>query len=135
MACCISFCWYWFPDFIFPALSYFSFPCWIKPESKVVNQIFGMSSGMGLLPITFDCEYPGFAGRSKDALTKDQGVKYPMSALHCLFLRGQFSTYLFLWCFGFGLWPLLVTIPMSGIRDISPSRVPKVHIPTRVLVG
>jgi hypothetical protein len=57
MACCISFCWYWFPDFIFPALSYFSFPCWIKPKNKVVNQLFGMSSGMGLLPITFDCKY------------------------------------------------------------------------------
>lgn len=56
MTFCISFCWYWFPDFIFPALSYFSFPCWIKPESEVVNQIFGMRSGMGLLPITFDCE-------------------------------------------------------------------------------
>ncbi|KAJ5485733.1 hypothetical protein N7530_000033 [Penicillium desertorum] len=54
MTFCISFCWYWFPDFIFPALSYFSFPCWIKPGSKVVNQIFGMRSGMGLLPITFD---------------------------------------------------------------------------------
>ncbi|KAJ5311901.1 hypothetical protein N7508_002731 [Penicillium antarcticum] len=62
MACCISFCWYWFPDFIFPALSYFSFPCWIKPESKVVNQIFGMSSGMGLLPITFDWSQISYVG-------------------------------------------------------------------------
>ncbi|KAJ5259589.1 hypothetical protein N7478_012570 [Penicillium angulare] len=49
-----SFCWYWFPDFIFPALSTFSFPCWIAPKNKVVNQLFGMTSGMGLLPITFD---------------------------------------------------------------------------------
>ncbi|KAK4868474.1 hypothetical protein LT330_007196 [Penicillium expansum] len=62
MAFCISFCWYWFPDFIFPALSYFSFPCWIKPESKVVNQIFGMSSGMGLLPITFDWSQVSYVG-------------------------------------------------------------------------
>ncbi|KAK1146905.1 hypothetical protein N8T08_002231 [Aspergillus melleus] len=51
---CISFCWYWFPDFIFPALSYFTFPCWINPKSKVVNQLFGMKTGMGLLPLTFD---------------------------------------------------------------------------------
>lgn len=58
LAFCISFCWYWFPDFIFPALSYFTFPCWINPKSTVVNQLFGMESGMGLLPITFDCKYP-----------------------------------------------------------------------------
>ena len=54
--CLASFCWYWFPDFIFPALSYFNFPCWINPKSPTVNQIFGMNSGMGLLPITFDCK-------------------------------------------------------------------------------
>lgn len=40
-------------------LSTFSFPCWINPSSPVVNQVFGMSSGMGLLPITFDCKYHG----------------------------------------------------------------------------
>ncbi|KAJ6183601.1 hypothetical protein N7519_004902 [Penicillium mononematosum] len=62
MTFCISFCWYWFPDFIFPALSYFSFPCWINPESKVVNQIFGMRSGMGLLPITFDWSQMSYVG-------------------------------------------------------------------------
>ncbi|KAJ5265113.1 hypothetical protein N7524_006131 [Penicillium chrysogenum] len=62
MTFCISFCWYWFPDFIFPALSYFSFPCWIKPESEVVNQIFGMRSGMGLLPITFDWSQISYVG-------------------------------------------------------------------------
>ncbi|CAG8900343.1 unnamed protein product [Penicillium nalgiovense] len=62
MAFCISFCWYWFPDFIFPALSYFSFPCWIRPESKVINQIFGMRSGMGLLPITFDWSQISYVG-------------------------------------------------------------------------
>ncbi|CAI7630708.1 unnamed protein product [Penicillium glandicola] len=62
IAFCISFCWYWLPDFIFPALSYFSFPCWIKPKNKVVNQIFGMSSGMGLLPITFDWSQVSYVG-------------------------------------------------------------------------
>ncbi|CAG8358838.1 unnamed protein product [Penicillium salamii] len=62
MVCCISFCWYWFPDFIFPALSTFNFPCWIKPKNKVVNQIFGMSSGMGLLPITFDWSQVSYVG-------------------------------------------------------------------------
>ncbi|OJJ50226.1 hypothetical protein ASPZODRAFT_149604 [Penicilliopsis zonata CBS 506.65] len=59
---CVSFCWYWFPDFIFPALSYFTFPCWINPKSTVVNQLFGMESGMGLLPITFDWSQISYVG-------------------------------------------------------------------------
>ncbi|KAJ5359734.1 uncharacterized protein N7496_012147 [Penicillium cataractarum] len=62
ITCCISFCWYWFPDFIFPALSYFSFPCWINPTNPVVNQLFGMSSGMGLIPITFDWSQISYVG-------------------------------------------------------------------------
>ncbi|GKZ58923.1 hypothetical protein AnigIFM56816_005293 [Aspergillus niger] len=62
LAFCISFCWYWFPDFIFPALSYFTFPCWINPKSTVVNQLFGMESGMGLLPITFDWSQISYVG-------------------------------------------------------------------------
>lgn len=53
----ISFVWYWFPDFLFPALSYFTWVCWIAPKNAVVNQIFGMKSGLGLLPFTFDCEF------------------------------------------------------------------------------
>lgn len=53
----IFFIWYWFPDFIFPALSYFTWICWIAPKNAVVNQIFGMKSGIGLLPITYDCQY------------------------------------------------------------------------------
>lgn len=56
VAFCISFVWYWFPDFIFPALGYFSWVCWIAPKNAVVNQVFGMKSGIGLLPFTFDCK-------------------------------------------------------------------------------
>jgi hypothetical protein len=50
-----SFCWYWFPDFIFPALGYFTWVCWISPQNPLVNQVFGMKSGIGLLPFTLDC--------------------------------------------------------------------------------
>lgn len=49
-----SFVWYFFPGYIFPALSYFAFPTWIKPDNVIVNQVFGASSGLGLIPITFD---------------------------------------------------------------------------------
>ncbi|KAH6642047.1 OPT oligopeptide transporter protein-domain-containing protein [Boeremia exigua] len=58
----ISFCWYWFPDFIFPALSYFTFVCWAAPNNAVVNQIFGMNSGLGLLPVTFDWSQIAYIG-------------------------------------------------------------------------
>lgn len=40
-----------------PSIELFSFPCWINPSSRAVNQIFGVSSGMRLLPLTLDCKY------------------------------------------------------------------------------
>ena len=49
-----SFFWYWFPGWIFQALSYFAFATWIAPDNVVVNQLFGYSTGLGLIPITFD---------------------------------------------------------------------------------
>lgn len=49
-----SFCWYWFPGFIAPFLSVFCFACWARPNSVVVNQLFGGWTGVSLLPITFD---------------------------------------------------------------------------------
>lgn len=52
----VMFCWYWIPDFIFPALGYFTWICWTAPRNPVVNQLFGMKSGLGLIPITFDCK-------------------------------------------------------------------------------
>lgn len=41
-----SFCWYWFPDYIFQAMSYFNWVCWIVPDNVVINQLFGYSSGL-----------------------------------------------------------------------------------------
>ncbi|KAK5008617.1 hypothetical protein LTR28_003738 [Elasticomyces elasticus] len=52
MAC--AFVWYWFPGLIFVGLSYFTWICWIVPKNVVVNQLFGMQTGLGLSPITFD---------------------------------------------------------------------------------
>lgn len=49
-----SFVWYWFPGFLFQALSAFVFPTFIAPKNVTVNQVFGGWSGMGLLPLTFD---------------------------------------------------------------------------------
>ncbi|KAI5287287.1 hypothetical protein KEM54_006097 [Ascosphaera aggregata] len=49
-----AFCWYWFPGFIAPFLSIFAWVTWIKPNNPVVNQLFGGSSGLSLIPMTFD---------------------------------------------------------------------------------
>ena len=50
----VSFFWYFFPGYIFQGLSYFAWVTWIKPNDVIVNQVFGSSTGLGLIPITFD---------------------------------------------------------------------------------
>lgn len=42
------------PGFVFTALSYFSWVCWIAPRNNVVNQLFGVSTGLGMGLLTFD---------------------------------------------------------------------------------
>ncbi|KAL3703828.1 hypothetical protein TMatcc_009517 [Talaromyces marneffei ATCC 18224] len=49
-----SFVWYWFPGFIAPFLSAFAWVTWIRPNSPVINQLFGGWTGLSLIPITFD---------------------------------------------------------------------------------
>jgi OPT family oligopeptide transporter len=46
----------WFDDagYLFEALSIFSFICWAAPNNVVVNQLFGVHSGLGMSFITFD---------------------------------------------------------------------------------
>lgn len=46
--------WYLVPGYLFQALSYFSWVCWIVPDNIVVNQMFGYVSGMGMSMVTFD---------------------------------------------------------------------------------
>ncbi|KAJ7767859.1 OPT oligopeptide transporter [Mycena maculata] len=49
-----SFFWYFFPGYIFQALSYFSWVTWIRPNDPVIAQLFGYLHGMGMSVITFD---------------------------------------------------------------------------------
>ncbi|EJT97947.1 OPT-domain-containing protein [Dacryopinax primogenitus] len=49
-----AFFWYFVPGYLFNALSYFSWVCWIWPNNVVVNQLFGTVSGLGMGVITFD---------------------------------------------------------------------------------
>ncbi|KAH9946707.1 OPT oligopeptide transporter [Amylocystis lapponica] len=54
--------WYFFPGYIFQALGYFSWVCWIAPENIVVNQLFGYQSGLGMSLITFDWSQIAYIG-------------------------------------------------------------------------
>jgi hypothetical protein len=58
-----SFVYYFIPGFLAKCLSSFAFMTWIFPNSPVVNQLFGYSTGLSFLPITFDwTQVSGFVG-------------------------------------------------------------------------
>ncbi|CAF2507297.1 unnamed protein product [Rotaria sp. Silwood2] len=48
-----QFLWYWFPGYIFPVLSLFSWICMIKPDNVVLSQLTGVN-GLGIGSIEFD---------------------------------------------------------------------------------
>ncbi|CAH2352874.1 oligopeptide transporter 2 [[Candida] railenensis] len=47
-----SFLWFWIPDYLFGALSYFNWMTWIKPDNFNLAMITGSYKGLGLNPIT-----------------------------------------------------------------------------------
>lgn len=50
-----SFIYFWFPNYLFEALSYFNWLSWIAPENFTLNLVTGFISGLGMNPIpTFD---------------------------------------------------------------------------------
>ncbi|KAB5570146.1 OPT family small oligopeptide transporter [Coniochaeta sp. 2T2.1] len=58
-----SFVYYFIPGFLAQFLSSFAFMTWIFPDSPVINQLFGFSTGLSLIPITFDwTQISGFVG-------------------------------------------------------------------------
>ncbi|KAI0697179.1 small oligopeptide transporter [Cytidiella melzeri] len=54
--------WYFFPGYLFTALSYFSWVCWIKPRNATINSLFGHQSGLGMSLITFDWTQIAYIG-------------------------------------------------------------------------
>lgn len=48
-----QFCWYWFPGYIFPVLSMFSWICMIKPDNIILSQLTGIN-GLGIGAIELD---------------------------------------------------------------------------------
>ncbi|KAG2734255.1 hypothetical protein G9P44_002261 [Scheffersomyces stipitis] len=57
-----SFVYYWFPGWIFQALSYFSWITWIKPNNVIINQIFGSYTGLGMFPNNIALDWNQIAG-------------------------------------------------------------------------
>ncbi|KAH6917448.1 glutathione transporter [Coprinopsis sp. MPI-PUGE-AT-0042] len=57
-----SFVWYWFPSYLFTALSVFNWVCWIAPNNITVNALFGANTGLGMSMLTFDWNMIAFIG-------------------------------------------------------------------------
>lgn len=73
-----TFCWYFVPGLLVPALSYFNVITWFAPSNVVVANLvsyhghglglvltftqFGVSSGLGLFPMTFDWAQIAYIG-------------------------------------------------------------------------
>jgi OPT family oligopeptide transporter len=57
-----SMVYYWFPGYIFTALSVFNWICWAAPKNVVVNQLFGTQTGLGMSVLTFDWAQISFFG-------------------------------------------------------------------------
>ncbi len=56
-----SFCYYWFPGFLFEALSYFSWMTWIKPDNFNLATVTGVQFGLAYNPVTtFDWNILGY---------------------------------------------------------------------------
>ncbi|OAA47579.1 Oligopeptide transporter OPT superfamily [Metarhizium rileyi] len=49
-----AFAFYFLPGLLMPALSYFSVITWFAPKNVVIANLFGVASGLGLFPLTFD---------------------------------------------------------------------------------
>ncbi|KAH8736353.1 OPT oligopeptide transporter protein-domain-containing protein [Ilyonectria robusta] len=58
----IAFVIFWFPDYLWTSLGTFAFITWIVPHNQKVNTIFGMNSGLGLLPLSIDWTQINYAG-------------------------------------------------------------------------
>ncbi|KDQ52977.1 hypothetical protein JAAARDRAFT_137861, partial [Jaapia argillacea MUCL 33604] len=57
-----SFTWYFFPGYLFQALSYFSWVTWIWPQDASVAQLFGYNHGLGMSVLTFDWAQIAYIG-------------------------------------------------------------------------
>lgn len=57
-----AFLWYFVPGLLMPALSYFNVITWLAPKNVIVSNIFGVASGLGMFPLTFDWAQIAYIG-------------------------------------------------------------------------
>ncbi|KAJ5961100.1 uncharacterized protein N7479_008250 [Penicillium vulpinum] len=57
-----AFLWYFVPGLLMPALSYFNVITWLAPKNVVVSNLFGVASGLGMFPMTFDWAQIAYIG-------------------------------------------------------------------------
>lgn len=57
-----AFLFYFLPGLLMPALSYFNVITWFAPDNVVVANLFGVVSGLGLFPVTFDWAQVAYIG-------------------------------------------------------------------------
>lgn len=58
----VAFLFYFFPGLLMPCLSYFNVMTWFAPKNVVVANLFGVTSGLGLFPVTFDWAQIAYIG-------------------------------------------------------------------------
>lgn len=58
----VAFLFYFLPGLLMPALSYFNVITWFAPNNVVIANLFGVSSGLGLFPVTFDWAQIAYIG-------------------------------------------------------------------------
>jgi len=57
-----AFLFYFLPGLLMPALSYFNVITWFAPDNVVLANLFGVVSGLGLFPMTFDWAQIAYIG-------------------------------------------------------------------------
>jgi OPT family small oligopeptide transporter len=57
-----AFSWYFVPGLLMPALSWFNVVTWFAPKNVVLANLFGVASGLGLFPLTFDWSQIAYIG-------------------------------------------------------------------------
>jgi len=57
-----AFIFYFMPGLLIPALSFFNVVTWFAPDNVVVANLFGVVSGLGLFPVTFDWAQIAYIG-------------------------------------------------------------------------
>lgn len=57
-----AFAFYFIPGLLMPALSYFNVVTWFAPKNVIVSNLFGVVSGLGLFPMTFDWAQVAYIG-------------------------------------------------------------------------